>query len=228
LKKYILSGLFLEESSSFQISQKFHNVSRHGRRSGQVVTGGLESIFISNPVDGDNNVVGSGVRVATTGNGTDILRFGSNQFLFSNLFDFSSVFTCEAEAVASIGGLVALVAAVAAAPAELEVKPVAIVRSASDQSADGSYSFSFESEDGTKVEEVGEQKLVGPEPEDIGTVSRGSYSHTGPDNVVVTVNWVADENGFQATGDHLPTPPPMPAHVVKLLADLEAAGLLKK
>merc|ERR1712071_688019 len=29
-----------------------------------------------------------------------------------------------------------------------------------------------------------------------------------------------------ATGDHLPTPPPMPAHVVKLLADLAAAGVL--
>ena len=85
---------------------------------------------------------------------------------------------------------------------------------------------SFESEDGTKVEESGNQKQVGPKPEDIGTVSRGSYSFTTPDGVVLTVNWVADENGFQATGDHLPTPPPMPEHVVKMLADLKAAGLL--
>merc|ERR1712231_16160 len=125
--------------------------------------------------------------------------------------------------------LFALVAAVAAAPAELEYSPpVAIVRSASEQNADGSYSFSYESEDGTKVEERGNQKFVGPEAEDIGTASSGSYSYTGPDNVVITVNWTADENGFVATGDHLPTPPPMPAHVVKLLADLQAAGLLKK
>jgi hypothetical protein len=85
---------------------------------------------------------------------------------------------------------------------------------------------SFESADGTKVEESGNQKKVGPKPEDIGTVSRGSYSYTSPDGVIISVNWTADENGFQATGDHLPTPPPMPEHVVKMLADLKAAGVL--
>jgi hypothetical protein len=86
--------------------------------------------------------------------------------------------------------------------------------------------ISFESADGTKVSESGSQKQVGPKPEDIGTVSKGSYSFTTSDGVVLTVNWVADENGFQATGDHLPTPPPMPEHVVKMLADLKAAGVL--
>jgi hypothetical protein len=51
------------------------------------------------------------------------------------------------------------------------------------------------------------QKQVGAKPEEIGTVSKGAYSFTTPDGVILTVNWVADENGFQATGDHLPTPP---------------------
>ena len=86
---------------------------------------------------------------------------------------------------------------------------------------------SYESEDGTKVQESGFQKRVGPLPEDIGTVSSGSYSYVHPDGVtVVTVNWTADENGFRASGAHLPTPPPMPEHVVKMLADLKAAGRL--
>ena len=81
---------------------------------------------------------------------------------------------------------------------------------------------SFEAENGIKVEETGEQKVIG---EEAGTVSKGSFSY--PENgAIITVNWVADENGFQATGDHLPTPPPVPDHVVKLLADLAAAGLL--
>ena len=62
----------------------------------------------------------------------------------------------------------------------------------------------FESEDGTKVEESGSQKVIG---EESGTVSKGSYSFT-VEGVTYTVNWIADENGFQATGDHIPTVAP--------------------
>ncbi|KAI9563143.1 hypothetical protein GHT06_010600 [Daphnia sinensis] len=121
---------------------------------------------------------------------------------------------------------IAIIVAILVALAAAQQEPVAIVSSNSETNADGSYTYAFETADGTKVEESGSQKQVGPKPEDIGTVSRGSYSYTSPDGVVITVNWVADEKGFQATGDHLPTPPPMPEHVVKLLADLKAAGAL--
>lgn len=38
-------------------------------------------------------------------------------------------------------------------------------------------------------------------------VITGSYSYTGADGRVYTVRYKADKNGFQATGDHLPTPP---------------------
>ncbi|XP_046447441.1 uncharacterized protein LOC124196409 isoform X2 [Daphnia pulex] len=86
----------------------------------------------------------------------------------------------------------------------------------SKMNADGRNSFDFKSEDGTKkLCERGSQKQVGPKPEDIDTVSYKSYSFTTSDGVVLTVNWVADENGFQATGDHLPTPLPMPEHKLK-------------
>ena len=70
------------------------------------------------------------------------------------------------------------------------------------------------------------QKQIGEKPEERGTVSRGTYSYTEPEGRVITVNWVADENGFQASGAHLPVAPPTPDHVVKLLADLRAAGAL--
>lgn len=58
----------------------------------------------------------------------------------------------------------------------------------------------YETEDKIKVEETGSQKQIGDES---GTVAQGSYSFEY-DGVTYTVNWIADENGFQATGDHLP------------------------
>lgn len=76
------------------------------------------------------------------------------------------------------------------------------------------------------MDAVGTQKWIGPKIEDVGTVARGRYSYTAPDGRLITVNWLADENGFQAVGNHLPTPPPMPPHVVKMLADLRASGRL--
>jgi len=87
--------------------------------------------------------------------------------------------------------------------------------------------FSFETEDGVKRSESGSQKQIDPEdPESVGTVMRGSYSYVEADGTVIKVDWVADENGFQPTGAHLPVAPPMPDHVVKMLADLRAAGKL--
>jgi hypothetical protein len=36
-------------------------------------------------------------------------------------------------------------------------------------------------------------------------VKKGSYSYVSPEGKRVTVNYVADENGFRATGDHIPS-----------------------
>merc|ERR1712071_644375 len=121
--------------------------------------------------------------------------------------------------------LIAVFLAVAAA-APQDSRPIAIAkRSQNHDTEKQEYSFSFEAENGISVSESGGQKQIGEKPEESGTVSQGTYSYP-EDSVAYTITWVADENGFQATGDHLPTPPPMPAHVVKLLADLAAAGKL--
>merc|ERR1711911_211550 len=85
--------------------------------------------------------------------------------------------------------------------------------------------FQLRDRERISVSESGVQKQIGDKPEEAGTVSQGKFSY--PEGAVTyTITWVADENGFQATGDHLPTPPPMPEHVVKMLADLKAAGQL--
>merc|ERR1712189_141552 len=50
------------------------------------------------------------------------------------------------------------------------------------------------------MSEEGEQKHFGDKPEEgYGSVARGSYSYE-LEGVTYTINWVADENGFQPTG----------------------------
>merc|ERR1711972_389675 len=111
-------------------------------------------------------------------------------------------------------------AVAAAAPAPQDEKPIILIlkQSQNHDTEKQESSFSYDSESGV-------QKQIGDKPEEAGTVSKGQFSYP-EGSVTYTVSWVADENGFQATGDHLPTPPPMPEHVVKLLADLRAAGQL--
>merc|ERR1711911_273503 len=123
--------------------------------------------------------------------------------------------------------LVALFVAVAAAQDHgVEYKePIPILRSAQLSDETGKYSYSYETGNGISIKEEGEQNLIGDKPEEVGSVSRGSYSYE-LEGVTYTVNWVADENGFHPTGAHLPVAPAMPEHVVKLLADLKAAGQL--
>lgn len=45
----------------------------------------------------------------------------------------------------------------------------------------------------------------------------GSYSYTSPEGKQIAVNYIADENGFRASGDHLPTPPPIPDAILRSL-----------
>merc|ERR1712071_134871 len=121
--------------------------------------------------------------------------------------------------------LIAVFLAVAAAAPLEETKPILIVKQARNHDTEKQvYSFSYETENGISVSESGVQKQIGAKADEAGTVSQGKYSYL-EEGKTYTVTWVADENGFQATGDHLPTPPPLPEHVVKLLQDLIAAGL---
>lgn len=52
----------------------------------------------------------------------------------------------------------------------------------------------------------------------------GSYSYTSPEGQVITVNYIANEFGFQPVGDHIPTPPPIPEAILKSLQHISAAG----
>jgi len=63
------------------------------------------------------------------------------------------------------------------------------------------YKFGFELSDGQKRDEAGEVKIIDKEA---GIVMRGSFSFVADDGVTYTVNYIADENGFQPQGAHIP------------------------
>ncbi|XP_039487599.1 larval cuticle protein 65Ag1 [Drosophila santomea] len=76
-----------------------------------------------------------------------------------------------------------------------------IVNQVSDVNAD-SYSYKFETSDGTKQEQRGSLKNLGPEDDALQVA--GSYSFVDQDGQTHTINYVADENGFQPQGEDIP------------------------
>ncbi|XP_055373378.1 flexible cuticle protein 12-like isoform X1 [Condylostylus longicornis] len=93
--------------------------------------------------------------------------------------------------------LAALFAVAIAAPADVE-----IVRYDNDNIGVEGYKFGVETSDGKKHDESGQLKNVGTEQE--GIAVQGSFSYVGDDGQTYSVSYVADENGFQPTGAHIP------------------------
>ncbi|XP_013110236.2 larval cuticle protein 65Ag1-like [Stomoxys calcitrans] len=64
------------------------------------------------------------------------------------------------------------------------------------------YDFNVATSDGKNFQEQGEIENLGSEDEAIAV--RGSYSYVGDDGQTYTVNYIADKNGFQPQGAHIP------------------------
>ena len=65
--------------------------------------------------------------------------------------------------------------------------------------------YRFEQSDGQKRQEEAVVNNLGSENESISV--RGSFSFVGDDGQTYTVNYIADENGFQPSAPHIPVGP---------------------
>lgn len=81
----------LEFSSGLEVGEHLDDVFGHRGRSREVITSGLETVFIGNPVDGEDDAIGRGERVRSLGNGADVFGFLSDLLLDSALLDLGAV-----------------------------------------------------------------------------------------------------------------------------------------
>lgn len=62
---------------------------------------------------------------------------------------------------------------------------------------------SFSDDKGTQVSEQGRLITTNGGWEYV-VAKTGSYSYISPEGIPITVDYIADENGFRATGKHIP------------------------
>ncbi|KAI5631619.1 insect cuticle protein domain-containing protein [Phthorimaea operculella] len=114
-----------------------------------------------------------------------------------------------------------LVAGAFAAPQGSSTEPIPILRQDSEVNGDGSYQYAYETGNGISADQKGDLKKVGEV--DAIEVS-GQYQYPGEDGQNIQLSYVADENGYQPQGAHLPTSPPIPAAIQRALDYLATAS----
>ncbi|XP_075971210.1 flexible cuticle protein 12-like isoform X2 [Anticarsia gemmatalis] len=96
--------------------------------------------------------------------------------------------------------LALFVAAAVAVP--VDPKDAVVVRYDNDNIGVGGYNYALETSDGKSEQAQGQ--LINPGTDSEAFVVRGQFSYTGPDNVVYTVTYTADADGYHPQGAHLP------------------------
>jgi len=77
-----------------------------------------------------------------------------------------------------------------------------------------SYKWEYATSNEIKANEQGQLKEVGTERAiDV----QGAFSYISPDGTPISLTYIADENGFQPQGDHLPVAPAIPEAILRAL-----------
>ncbi|VVC88179.1 unnamed protein product [Leptidea sinapis] len=85
---------------------------------------------------------------------------------------------------------------------------IPILRLSNEMDLDGSFSYEALGADQTHYVQHSRMENMGTDKEE--QVVEGSYSYVGDDGQTYTVHYVADSNGYRASGNHLPVAPPIP------------------
>ncbi|XP_064083989.1 cuticle protein AMP4-like [Macrobrachium nipponense] len=86
---------------------------------------------------------------------------------------------------------------------------VAILRDERVDNGDGNFNYAFEADNGISMQ-------VSGTPGSEGQVNmEGVYLLPLADGGFAEIRFIANENGFQPSGDILPTPHPLPAHAIE-------------
>ncbi|CAH0727810.1 unnamed protein product, partial [Brenthis ino] len=117
--------------------------------------------------------------------------------------------------------ILALVAAVFAAP-QAPTEPIPILRQDSEINPDGSFQYSFETGNGIVADANGAVRNIGAEESALEV--QGQFSYLSEKGDPIQLTYLANENGYQPQGKHLPTSPPIPADIQRALDYLATAA----
>lgn len=92
---------------------------------------------------------------------------------------------------------------------------IRILKQEQEVNFDGSYQWSYETENGISAQEQGVLKNAGSQ-EPI-QEAQGSFQYTAPDGTPIQLQYLANENGFVPSGAHLPVAPPIPVAIQRAL-----------
>lgn len=96
--------------------------------------------------------------------------------------------------------------AVATSAAHID-RDAQITEQRSEVNYDGTYSNHFQTSNGIAYSETG----LG------GVVSNGVSQYYDPQGQLHQLSWTADKDGYRPSGNDLPTPPPIPSHILRAL-----------
>ncbi|XP_075978163.1 larval cuticle protein LCP-14-like [Anticarsia gemmatalis] len=108
-------------------------------------------------------------------------------------------------------------------------KDSAVVRNDYQQSPEGNYQFSYETENG--IYGRAEGKVVNYGKDEVALEVIGSNQYKSPEGQLIELTYVAGPNGYEAQGAHLPTTPaplPIPDYILRSLEYIAAHPYVEK